>query len=497
MIIKTISGVLIFSTLILAASCSLKQSARTAGESISAPGAYSWSSSSSLARPENSTQIVILIDGLNQEVFQQMMAQDLLPNMQEFFHSRSYTARSVFPSLTYPNITSLLTERPLALHPIYGNQIRSGATHVNFENPFEVSKLEELIGAISFFGQLKAANEPSWSFAYSFNFGTRKFLRPNLTAGLQYAGSDYKGLDRDILQQATRAIAETRRWRTAKALRDWPRLVFVHLVGVDAISHSRGPYDVEVVEYLKGLDQHLVPLFSAIKAREAVRSITTVLASDHGFEKVQTTLPIESLIEAAAKKVSPSRRKAQPLIANEMRIAALHFSALWNVADRQDLAKRMSSIAGIAAVLLRVNENLFQVETSEGIRELSVIAGESCPPYRFRLEVKRDRGLGPVTIRDCPQNLDGGEIKSGSSPISRDLYHLYENVAGYFAQPESGDMVIVAGPGVGFNDKYLGQHGGMSQREIQTPLLLRNAVVTSHEDDVPIYEILKTNSSGL
>ena len=92
--------------------------------------------------------VFILVDGLAVETLERSLAGGKVPALKEFFlgkGGRVHAGRAIFPSTTYPNISSILTSRPVDGHPIIGNQMRLRGEMVNFERPSFRKELNEEI----------------------------------------------------------------------------------------------------------------------------------------------------------------------------------------------------------------------------------------------------------------------------------------------------------------------------------------------------------------
>ncbi len=430
---------------------------------------YEWNSNSPLAGPKPTTVVVLLIDGLGLSVFDELDQQALLPNLRSFFGETRFSVRSVFPSLTFPNISSLLTSRPMGAHPVSGNKVQWVDSEVlNFESPVDMPQLQEILKPQTLFEKLRQKHLRSWSLSYSFNFGSPTILRTNIGAGLQYVGEDYDKLDADTLRQSLHAFERLGRDQ-------WPSFVFIHLIGLDAVSHLYGPYSPQAVSYLQNLDRQLQPLLRWLDKNDSTqRSITTLMLSDHGFEKVSKTFEIENVIETLVPRNHPT-----PLILNEMRMAALHFTKRWSANAKLALAQALSQNPDVQAVLTRIGNSQIHLNLKDRLDILELVPGQSCRPYSFAIRYQSRVTCSQVLDLQAPQ---------------RDLYKLFENAGAYFSAESSPDMVILAANGVGFAKQYLGQHGGMTAEELKTPILMRNSVVTAGSSEIPIYEILESFS---
>ena len=114
------------------------------------------------------------------------------------------------------------------------------------------------------------------------------------------------------------------------------------------------------------------------------------------------------------------------------------------------------------------------------------LAEMDCGPNGFGIGV-RDSVAGPMLVGglpgQCADRLDAG---------TNSLYYPYfiSNLSHFFHAANAPDAIVIAKPGIGFNSKYRGQHGGPTQRELLVPLLLRGARVK--DGSVPaLWELLQ------
>ena len=66
------------------------------------------------------------MDGLAVHTLQTGLRENQTPNLRRFFlggGNRFAVGQAAFPTLTYPNITSILTTKPIGEQPILGNQV--------------------------------------------------------------------------------------------------------------------------------------------------------------------------------------------------------------------------------------------------------------------------------------------------------------------------------------------------------------------------------------
>jgi predicted AlkP superfamily pyrophosphatase or phosphodiesterase len=100
------------------------------------------------------TFVFFLFDGLSVQLTQKLISENQIPNIKSFFLpnvSQFFVGRATFPSLTHPNISSIITSSNIDKHPILGNKIKLGDDLVDFTLPKNQKKLNELIKNQSIF----------------------------------------------------------------------------------------------------------------------------------------------------------------------------------------------------------------------------------------------------------------------------------------------------------------------------------------------------------
>src|SRR5690606_6813617 len=98
--------------------------------------------------------------------------QDRLPNIKNYFLKNKVSfqlARTPFPSLTFPGIGSLLTERPVHQHGLYGNNILKQGRNLSFEDPQQYDELRKMIRGKTIFERLREKGLKSVAINYNFN----------------------------------------------------------------------------------------------------------------------------------------------------------------------------------------------------------------------------------------------------------------------------------------------------------------------------------------
>ncbi len=408
------------------------------------------------------TVIFFLIDGLQAAMLQREMQAGHLPQLQAYFlpHGGGIgLARTIFPSLTFPAIGSLLTQRPVDRTGLIGNQIVSDGRIVNFEDPAGHPELNRMIGGMTVFDRLRARNLRSVSLDYAFHTGSTAHTDArDVKAGVAILNHEYAYVDDKTLDSLDLLLKKT-------PTTQWPDFIFVHLVGVDFTSHDAGPDAPEVLDVLAEIDGRLAPIFRRLDNGErAGHKVITMLSSDHGFDREHTrTVNLEGALQRVAKGVS---------VLDEGRYMSLSFPSEWTAVQRADFIMRLSQIPDVDMAAVK-NGNRVVIRSQGDSTDLDYLPEMDCGVNGFGLTV-RDTTAGPTLARGAP-----GQCADRLDAATNSLYYPYfiSNLAHYFHAQSAPDAIVIAKPGVGFNSKYRGQHGGPTQRELLVPLLLHGARV--------------------
>lgn len=345
----------------------------------------------SLAAAHAAPVLMISIDGLKPEYITQADAHGMkLPYLRTLLANGTYAdgVIGIWPTLTYPSHTTLITGVLPAEHGIYNNlefdplqiyagawnwyapQIRvptlwtaahragmktasigwpvsAGATDVDYLIP----EYWRTAGPSGGSGTLNPADR----------LLIAALARPgNLLAALQPAAGPYMmGNDTSLAGDETKtryAIEILRRYK--------PALLTLHLSSLDDSQHAHGPFSPEACADLEALDGMMARLAAA--ARAANPDTVLVLVSDHGFmritQQVNLTIPfiraglIDASVNPSTGAVSVRAWKAEPWPAGGMAAIMLHEPG--DAATAQQVRSLLSGLladpnSGVAQVLDR------------------------------------------------------------------------------------------------------------------------------------------------
>lgn len=432
----------------------------------SASESYRNSLDSRIQRTSPRTVVLFLIDGLPVATLQQELKSDKLPRIKDYFiesANKNYLLRTGFPSVTFPSIGSLLTEQSVDHHGIYGNKIILNQHEVDFESPLSFDKLNDFIRGKNIFNRLKEKNlrTVSLSFTFGEEAGTRtETLDPK--AALAILGKDYSYVDTKFIDALENLLKITKPEL-------WPDFIYVHLVGVDFLSHAYGPQSPSVKNYLQSLDKKLQKVFHLLNKAEysGKRRIVSLLTSDHGTDQtIHTRMDLQKLLPNNVQ-----------LTIDEGRFASFNFPTHWQMDKKIEYAQRLSLNRDIDIIAFRENNSVHLI--SQKIQMQLSYGPSLCHESTFSVSISSNS-----TATYCPKQIPFA--------YNQTFYpYFISNMSEYFQAPGHPDLVIIPKSGVSFNQQEHGQHGGPTPTEIFVPLLIRNGMLPQGADIMPLSEVLK------
>jgi len=439
----------------------------------------------------NQSVIVFLIDGLSVPMLLDAVNARRVPNIENFFSRRggNLTAssgevklmalpfrigRASFPTLTYPNLVSILTGSLVATHGITGNRVLvDGGKVVNFEDVTNWTRLNAMIHEKTIFTHLMNEHLTSVSYSYPFPANSTAHQEVNLAAGVDYGNKAFNEVDATTLA-SLRTLLET----TAAKL--WPRFIFVHMIGVDAFAHEYGPRDEHVQKYIEQLDSNIAEVFKILKNTDrTTRNLSVVLTADHGFSDAGHLISIEKVVA----KISP-----ETSVIADNRIASLRFPDALSTADRTSIAEELVKMEHVRWTVLR-GKNQLNLYNANGKQMRIDLISRSCRDGSFAARYSSQpfpQDPKPSSLAEsdffCPEKYDA------DAGFFNDNY-LVSSLVEYFTAATAPDMIALPDMDADFIGGYKGNHGGLSKDESFVPVLTYRAHLP--EGVQPTYELLR------
>lgn len=408
------------------------------------------------------TVVFFLVDGLSKDLLKSQLSSGKLPQISKHFLNKSdriYEAYAAFPSLTYTNIAGLLSEKPVHLSGAFGNTVFYKQKEIiHFESIFDRLRFAKRIQGNNIFSRLQEKQLSTASFDYGLGAdATVATAVEDLSSGIAATFKNYLYLDNKRLEALEKTLTDAEP-------EAWPHFIFVHLIGVDFLSHQYGPESKIVKDYLRNLDAQLAKVFTLLKKSEVGNHhVVSILSADHGFAApIKTRINIEQLVH----KIDQSS-----LIFNESRMAGIYTKSAFNV-----LAAKLLENSNVEITAYQDKDQL--VVQSRNLRvAIRLVVSDACQPRSMALAI-----AGAAAI--CPEALD---------EKSQNIFYPYllPNLIYYFQAQHHPDVIAIPAPRISFSDKEIGAHGGPTRDEIFVPLLLRNASLPKHGKTLAIWQLLQ------
>lgn len=248
--------------------------------------------------------LVISLDGLDTRYLHDADKYKLrIPTLRRLMAS-GVTARgmtSVYPSITYPNHTSLVTGAMPAKHGIFGNSVflppnepQTGLSHwfardIKTDTLWDAAKRAGMtVGMVSF---PVAGGAGDWNVPEIWQPGgtieqSRAVVAENaLPKGLV---EEVEKQFPDIYKNTNEDEGDDARTRFAEYIiaEKRPDVMLVHLYDLDHFQHDFGPFTAEAFSILEKTDAYVARLLAASERAGTFDETAVFITSDHGFKPI-------------------------------------------------------------------------------------------------------------------------------------------------------------------------------------------------------------------
>jgi predicted AlkP superfamily pyrophosphatase or phosphodiesterase len=247
--------------------------------------------------------LVISVDGLGASLYDRLAAKIHISNLPKLRREGSYAEGvvGVYPSVTYPSHTTIVTGLMPAEHGIYSNlSSREAGKNLEdwfwFANAIKVPTLWDeahanhlTTGAV--FWPVTAGAPIDWDIPEIWD--PRKPLQADPAYIAKYAtpGILFEALlEIGPPQPGQRLDVMRTHLATFILKKHKPNLLLVHLVDLDTDEHRFGPDSPQAAATLEKIDGHIDELLAADQAAGLADSTDVFIVSDHGFLPVQTEI---------------------------------------------------------------------------------------------------------------------------------------------------------------------------------------------------------------
>ncbi|MBI3951911.1 MAG: alkaline phosphatase family protein [Acidobacteria bacterium] len=255
------------------------------------------------ASPEAPHLVVISIDGLVPEYYVRPDRLGLhIPNLRKLTREGAYAEGviGVYPTVTYPSHTALVTGAKPADHGIIANSIFDDpskppkrwwyweSSYIKTDTLWAAARRSGLSVASLFWPVTVGADQIDWNIPeiwdpFADPVFSARVLQEHATPGLldeilKSQNRSLKGYQHTDESAVTAAVYVIERYK--------PNLLLVHLIDLDHTHHEEGPYSGPAFEMVEREDADVGRILDAIKRAGIEPSTTVAVVSDHGFMRV-------------------------------------------------------------------------------------------------------------------------------------------------------------------------------------------------------------------
>lgn len=246
--------------------------------------------------------LVVSVDGLGASWLTNPPANLRTPNLRRLMAEGSYAHAvvGVYPSVTYPSHTTIVTGRMPAEHGIYSNLSSREAGKNSkdwywFSSAIKVPTLwdvarENKLTTSSVFWPVTVGAPINWNIPEIWDpakgmAADPLYVAKFATPGLLFEAALELGPPQGTSDDVTKAKL------TAFVLKKYkPNLLMLHLAELDGAQHRSGPASADAVAAVEKADERIGELLAALKAAGLEETTDVFIVSDHGF------FPVERLI---------------------------------------------------------------------------------------------------------------------------------------------------------------------------------------------------------
>ena len=479
--------------------------------------------------PQQTSAVVFFVDGVNPQVFQELLDADRLPNLKKYFMDRGlYIERCVanVPSVTLANETSFVTGLFPGRHGVTGINWfdRNGLIYRNYEEVNQKNTLDGDYTAPTIFERL--ADKTTFSLFFQAHRGATKFVENWMSAGPPFFFGWYNFVDRIALWRFD-IVAHVARTRG-----EFPALVIAYLLAPDMVAYRSGISSKGYREALIHADAHIGRVLRDFEAAGLLDHLVLVFISDHGMTDVEHHWPIEKFLRdelrlgVAAHELADDfrfesrlnyyRKQSCVLAGSGERYRAVHLrkpraAAASDTSENVtfenwlmrpspddlrayptrdgrtvDLSEALRSAEAVDLVAYRPGPNRVHLVTKRGTAEVARPSGEA---RTFTYQVLKgndplgyDALLPPAMLLGRPHSAQ----EWLEATISTRYPDLVPQIMAYFEAPRAPDLAVFAAPGWDFGNHLKAGHGGVRPEDMFVPLLIAGPGVPHRRHPGPV-----------
>jgi hypothetical protein len=468
-----------------------------------------------LSLPEGSRTggaIIFIVDGINAEIFEQMLDAGQLPGFKKYFADRGlYVRRAAcsLPGVTLANLTSIATGRFPGHHGVTGINWfdRNQLIWRDYATIAQKNTLDCDYQAPTIYEQFP--DRTTFSVFFQPHRGATKFIENWTSAGPMFYFRWYERVDRLTLYRMN-IVAHVARTR-----REWPAITCIYLLSPDFRGYEAGASSRSYRDALRHSDFQISRVLGDLDRAGLLEKTHLALVSDHGMVDVKTHFVLDDFLREQLGLCLPDRQLWENTPFEDRQDFYRRFECVtYGSGDRYWAISLRKPIRDQAGRFLRYGDWPTRPDPADlrsfpvrgrtidlpailaRRREIDVVAYASGPDtVRIRnavgeVEFTQPGGPGkPIGYRV----IDGTDplgyasvlpdgVQAGAARLAdrrwlevtaeSDYPDLPSQMLAYFRARRAGDLCVLAAAGYDFRDEHAGGHGGMLPGEVFVPLIL-------------------------
>ena len=256
------------------------------------------------SRPAEQRHVLLIsVDGLGAALYDRLAAKIHISNLARLRREGSYAEGviGVYPTVTYPSHTTIVTGRMPAEHGIYSNlSSREAGKDPRewfwFTKAIRVPTLWDEARAHhmttgSVFWPVTAGAPMDWDVPEIWDPQSPQMVDPMYVAKYATPGLLFEALLEIGAPQPGQELDVTRTRLAAFILKKHkPNLLLLHLADLDEVEHQFGPDSPQAAATLEKIDGHIGEMLAADQAAGLADSTDVFIVSDHGFLPVNAEI---------------------------------------------------------------------------------------------------------------------------------------------------------------------------------------------------------------
>jgi len=443
--------------------------------------------------------VLFFLDGVNNVLYQEMLAQGELPYIKKYFVDRGCQverAITSIPAITYAITASFATGLEPGHHGVVGNKFfdRDQELFIDYDTIKTYRNIDKNYIAANIYEILHK------NFSVTIQTPLRRGAYRNIdnwaTSGVCWFFGWYESVN-NWAARRFELIGEI-----ARRINRWPSLIFAYFPGCDEIGHRAGPDSQRYKKALEGLDEQIGKVCLALERNGLLETTYLILVSDHGMvgsarcntidltKLLEERFPLRLATGGPNQKTKYSDRVAYfsrydaVLVDGGGREFILHLKngTRWQELATEEqispIAKFLVTEPGIDMVAYR-GPNGVIIENRQGRALIERKENPAHTPLNLNLyRYQIIDGTDPLGYASLPQagGLLDGEFRDGKYWLEQTAGGRYPDlpvqIVEIFDTRRSGDLLIFAAEDWDFNPRNIGGHGSVLDVDMHVPLVI-------------------------